>query len=344
MRKFPRIDRYYPNCFVSTAEAYCRYVYGIEGFSRTYANHTIAYRNPHHPIQYASNGVELDLNFSRTPWTMESLFASVEEFYGIRVEETSHARFDDFRRILTEKLASGEPVICDFNLGHMRQRREFQKVFQRHMVCIVGNSSPGGAYLAEDQTMGSISIDAEDLENCFNYNLEAYKNFRTYRPIQAAGQGRSLNRGDFLAVAELNIKNMCERDPSLGLNGFRTFLEELKSFLKSDRFKSPFSIPGFWIFSHERHTVARYLGVLQSDLGLGQESSSVLELQSALETLFKKWFAVDMAIEKSLVTGNPADSARIIPMMEQIYPLEEGVIALWKSAQQFVGNHAERRG
>jgi len=168
---FPRIDRYFPECRIAAIEACSRFLFGVEDFGKLYGRHTFRYVKPPGPITFRDNGVELDLEIHREPLPRTELDSLMRDVYGIRNELVRFVDFQEYRLFCIDSIASGVPVVTNFDLGFIKQRREYGKLKSAHAIVLVGYDAERRQLRVGEQMLGDTVVDFEDFERCFEHRV-----------------------------------------------------------------------------------------------------------------------------------------------------------------------------
>ena len=304
----PRIDRYFPQCWCAVVEVVSKLRFGIEDFGRVYGRHTFQYRKPSGPIAYRQNGVELDLEIHRVPLPEGELPARIEDIYGIRTDLVTFERFDAYSSFVSDSIEARVPVVTSFDLGFLKARREYGKVFTPHIIAVYGLEPKERAILVAEQMLGTTSVDDDDFVRCFEHQLARDGGASVWQLDRVKPSERDLDRHEVVARVEANVRNLASTDETLGLRGLSRFRNDLAEYLASDSFQGrPFSVPGLWVFSHERHIERKWLQAIRH-LCPNDASGIFDEFDILLSKLFTRWLSADYLIEKSLL----ADSGRVL--------------------------------
>ncbi len=325
LREFPRIDRYFPHCKVAALEAIARFGFGVADFSKCYGRHSFVYERPAGLIGFRRNGVELDLELHRASVSEHELEASIEDFYGLSVEAHSFTQLPDFLRFCDERLTQGEPLVVNFNLKFIRQRREYQLVSNPHSVIFTRCAS--GAYAAAEQMIGAVTLDIGDVEACFEHNLQSYGYQEVWQLARHDRVERSLSLVDVRQRVQSNLEILDSTEKGRGLLGLAQFADDIAEYVAKG-LSLPFSVPGLWVFSHERHVVRRWL---QHVARLVPSERQLFEdFDAVLATSFKHWLAVDYLLEKCLVSKNAASLKSLPSYFKLLLEDERAAGELWR--------------
>src|SRR5690242_15441846 len=104
----PRIDRFFPNCFFGLIELAARWKYGLRDIKKAWLNHGFTYDRPPGQLRVRPDGLNLDVTLSSPDVARRQIDASLDHYYGLRVEKTRYEDFDVVVRTLRELLEAGE--------------------------------------------------------------------------------------------------------------------------------------------------------------------------------------------------------------------------------------------
>jgi hypothetical protein len=330
----PRIDRYFPECRIAAIEAVSRFLFGIQDVSKAYGRHTFTYSKPTGPLAFRSNGVDLDLYIHRESLQERELDGLVEDIYGVRNECISFTRLEDYRRFCVDSISSGVPVITNFDLCFIKQRREYRKMRVGHVIVLFGYDATTRQLRAGEQMLGEIAIDLEDFEQCFEHRVAADGAMFVWTLQRLRPNERDFTRAEVAARIQANLDNLAARDDSLGLNALLRFKADLETYLQSPAFRAeakPFAIPGLWVFSHERHILRKWLEAVRP---LCADTAVVDELDQVLGTLFKRWLGADYLLEKCLMSGDGQSLRGLSGHLQEIVKEEQRALEGWQALQR----------
>jgi hypothetical protein len=324
----PRVDRYFPDCWCAVIEAVSRYHFGIDDFGKVYGRHGFHYQRPRANLGYRDNGVELDLEFSRSPVTTEELESSIESLYGIRTDMLTFDRLGALLDYCERSIAEGCPVVLDYDLGFIKQRREYQKVHGVHIVALYELALEERRMLAAEQMLGSIAIDFDDFESCFARRLALHGGMHVWRVSRSRSAERELERDEVRAQVLENVVNLTSTNRAFGLTALSAFRADLRAFLGSAEFQGrPFAIPGLWVFSHERHIERKWLAAVRRTCP--GDGAFFDEFDALLSNLFKGWLGTDYLLEKALLSGNGRGLRALTTFLDELAEAEARASEKW---------------
>lgn len=179
--QFAPIRRKFPCCYVAAIEAVSKsQFYDITDFNKVYGYQTFLYEKESNHIEYDESSSTLNIHFSRDESVMNSVYNSITDLYGVSVEPRSHETLEEYLSFLNHSLDDGVPVMSDFSMGYIKQKRQYLKVFGNHLIIFLSYDAEKKQYLAAEQDDGFVEIDLEDLENCFYSNLKSRGEFLTH--------------------------------------------------------------------------------------------------------------------------------------------------------------------
>jgi hypothetical protein len=337
MDDFPRIDRYFPQCKLAAFEASARFLYGIESFAKIYGRHSFEYqRPPGATLGLRDNGVELDLFFHRVAPEDDELESLVEDIYGIQSTILVFRELELYRRYVLENLRARVPVPTDFDLKFIRERREYGRVSQPHVIVWHAHDPETGGFFAAEQMLGTIRVDRGDLEECFAQKLKSPGGEAVWELTRVRNGQRELERDEVLARCAANISNLTAADESLGLRALARFGNDMSQKVQSETFDGrPFAIPGLWVFSHERHIERKWLAAIEH-LCPNSGRSFLVEFDELLSTLFKHWLAVDYVLEKCLASQNGKALRALPKSLNELVRDEQRALEHWIRLEELV--------
>lgn len=308
----PRIDRYFPHCLFSAVEAVSRLLFGSGDFGKIYGRHSFQYAKPPGPIAYRDNGVELDLLIHREDVPDSELTSLVESIYAVRISGRRLSSAREHREYCLERLRRGLPVITDFDLRFIKERREYGKVSSPHIIVLTGYDPASGVLSGAEQMMGTLSIASEDFDACLRYKVSGEGGIDVFELSSDGRAERRLRRDEVMSQVDANVRNLGSAEPGLGLNALARFRDDIAAYVGSAAFDGrPFHVPGLWVFSHERHIERKWLKAARDTCGEGVRPI-LTELDATLERLFRAWLSTDYLLEKCLASDD-GQSLRNLP-------------------------------
>jgi pimeloyl-ACP methyl ester carboxylesterase len=299
----PRIDRYFPECWCATIEAVASLRFGTADFGKLYGRHSFVYKKKPGAIQFKPNGVDLDLELYREVVPVPELPGLIESIYRIRVEERRLDTLEAYWSTCLDHLRQGVPVVIDFDLRFIAARREYGKVDSPHVIAIYGYDAAERNVLAAEQMLGTTVISWADFQACVAHKLAREGSMRYWEVTRLPGTERDLTREELVTRIESNLANLSSTDEQRGLGALRRFREDLTAYLGGPDFMNrPFSIPGLWVFSHERHIERKWLNAASPFCP--PDSALLRDFDQLLAQLFQGWLNTDYLIEKCLAAEN----------------------------------------
>lgn len=334
----PRIDRYFPDCWCAVIEAASRYHFGVSDFGKIYGRHGFHYQRPPAALGYRDNGVELDLEFSRPPLTTAELESAIDSIYGVRTDVLTFENLDALLDYCESSISEGSPVVLDYDLGFIKERREYGKVHGVHVVALYQIALEERRMTAAEQMLGSISIDLGDFERCFARRLALHGGMHVWRVSRSRPAERELDRDEVRAQVLANVVNLTSTNRALGLTALTAFRADLASFLDSTAFQGrPFSIPGLWVFSHERHIERKWLGAVRQLCP--SEGAFFDDFDALLSSLFRGWLGTDYLLEKALLSGHGRGLRALTTFLGELVELEARASEKWIELERLLAPH-----
>ena len=328
---FPRIDRYFPECRIAAIEAVSRFRFGIEDFGKAYGRYTFTYDAPPGPLAFRSNGIELDLYIHRDPLPDRELDLMLEDIYGVHNELVSFVEFEEYRRFCVENIAARLPVITSFDLGFIKERREYGKILVGHAIVLFAYDANSRQLRAGEQTLGYITVDFEDYERCFEQCVARDGAMFVWTVERQRSTERELSREEVSARIRANLDNLTSPHDGAGLLALNRFRKDLDAYFESPEFLTaakPFAIPGLWVFSHERHILRKWLRAVRP---LCSAPEAVDRLDEVLGSLFNRWLSADYLIEKCLISGDGRPLKRLSSHLVEIAKEEQLALDGWRA-------------
>lgn len=325
----PRIDRFFPQCRFAALEAVAKLRFGIGGFDKVYGRHTFEYQRPAQPISFSSNGVELCLSFYRVEVPDLALEQVIEEVYGIQTRLCTFDAFDRYWAFCSQQLAMATPVTTDFDLFFIKGRREYGVLSSSHVINLYGYRPEAREVLASEQMLGEIVIDAEDFRRCFDHKVSTEGPVRVWELHRTRDGERDLSQEQAVAQVRDNLENLRSPGRSAGIAALRAFRDDMAEFVDNAGAAQPFSVPGIWVFSHERHMERKWLRSIAPLLG-STGRDTLMEFDKVLESLFKRWLSVDYLIEKSLASRDGGALKALPRYLDELIPTETRAMELWE--------------
>lgn len=326
---FPRIDRYFPQCKIAALEANARYLFGVDDFGKIYGRHSFQYQKPEGPIGFRPNGVELDVYIHRVELGELELESLIEDIFGIRTTLVRFRDLEEYRRFCLDSIRRGRPVASDFDLKFISARREYGKVENPHVVVLRGYDPRTRELLAAEQMLGTISIAPRDLEECFAHKLATFGEMHVWELSRVRENVRGLDREEVVQRCRSNLENLTSSDERLGLCGLACFQDDLTRYLAGESFRGkPFSVPGLWVFSHERHIERKWLqAVAETCAPLDRDFLQAFD--DVLSKLFNRWLGIDYLLEKCLASGSGRALKGIPKHLAEIVAEEKVATQMW---------------
>lgn len=332
---FPRIDRYFPECMCAAIEAVARHRFGVHNFGKIYGYHSFRYTKENGPIRFRSNGVQLDLEIHRDLIPDGTLEGAIADIYGVRAEPRRFEDTQNHRSFCAAELRAGDALPIDFDLKFIKERREYGKVDNPHIIVLFDHDPATGTFTAAEQMIGTIQISAEDFERCIAEKIERAGFAEVWQVRNSGDSERSLRRDEVLAQIARNLANLTGSSPHLGLLALDRFCADITEYIRSPDFSAPFSVPGLWVFSHERHITRKWLSSVR--LLCSDAAQPVIDqLDASCEQLFKHWLAADYLIEKCLA-ANSGRALRSFPAyLGKIQAEERRATESWAELHQLM--------
>jgi hypothetical protein len=326
---FPRIDRYFPDCWCATVEAAARHQFQIDDFGKIYGFHSFRYRRPEGPIRFRPNGVELDLELHRAPLSPAQMNASLEDIYGVRTAIVPFADLAHYWEYCRESIGHDVPIVSDFNLKFMQARREYGKVDTPHVIALCGYDPATRSLLAAEQMIGATTISTADFVRCFENTTATAGVMRVWQVTRLPQPERALGRLDVMVRLEENLQNLDATDSTLGLGALRRCRDDVAQYLEGPAFENrPFSVPGLWVFSHERHIQKKWLCSVAALYPNCERLMS--ELDELLSQAFQTWLSTDFLLEKCLASKNGKALRAFPKYLTQALAVEERLRDGWR--------------
>lgn len=326
-----RIRRYYPHCAVAAAEVACRNLTGSPRFDLVYGYHTFELTAGAGKPRLKEGSGECDFSFSREASIGSELWDELAGWYGLI---RGHRPISDLEELIdgvSGSLDAGTPLVVDFDMGFLKGRKEYERIFSKHVVCIIGVDRARRCFTALEQIHGLLEIDFAEFEKCIlrhrevhgAYNLLTFSRRDTQSGMDP--RARALNRID------ANLANIGSASESLGFNALRRFHGILGWLLEiSNADCRPFFIPGMWAFSHERYALPFYVEEVCRLFGVTLRSPP----RKSIDALHKAWLMVDGALEANYASFDSANNSRIAKYFPVIMEYEFRIGDMWQELRE----------
>jgi hypothetical protein len=142
---------------------------------------------------------------------------------------------------------------------------------------------------------------------------------------------RDLSREDVALRVRANLENLTSQDPGRGIAALKRFKSDMDAYLQGPAFLTectPFSIPGLWVFSHERHIHRKWLQAVRP---LCRERGVIDRLDEVCGSLFKRWLRADYLIEKCLMSGDGRSLKGLTNHLAEIVKEEQRAVDGWEA-------------
>lgn len=332
---FPRIERYFPQCKIGVFEAVARFVFGIQDFGKLYGRHTFTYKREPGPIRYHANGVELDLWIHCAPLGELELESAVEDIYGLRFVAQVFQDLKSYVSYCVDNIARGLPVATNFDLKFVADRREYGKVSTPHIIALHGYDARTGSFVAAEQMLGTTTIERHDLEAGLEQVALDWGGMHVWRCVRVRDTERQLTRAEVLANIDANIENLSSSSDALGLSALGRFCADLTEYIASNgNGGRPFSLPGLWVFSHERHVTKKWLSAIEPLCG--DQRALLDDFRTLMTELFNGWLGVDYLLEKCLVAESGKGLRGLSAHLERIMSGERRALEHWQRVREAV--------
>lgn len=333
----PRIEKYFPECFPAAIEAVCKFRFGVGDFGKIYGRHSFRYQRPSEKLRFKENGVELDIDFSCIPFQPADFCRKIEELYAVRVSQLDFESLEEFSDYCVKSIKMNTPVICDFSLGFIKGRREYGKVYTAHIVILYGYEPEASRYLALEQMLGTTTISGKDFQDNFEYFRSGSSKLSAYSLTAAGSKGRELERAEVLSEIEMNLENLRSESDDFGLRAINRLRNDLVEHFKTETYREKsFSIPGVWVFSHERHVLRNWLKATMHLTSPRIAGSFFQEFDALFARLFNGWLSFDFMMEKSLVTGNAKVLGKLPTYLDTLLQDESEAIPNWEKLRELI--------
>lgn len=172
IKTLQKIRRFYPDCFTAVFEAAGKIQFNKTELNNLYGMHTFYYEKQSNKILYDKDGINVNVYFGRDPNIINEVRRRITTIGGIAVKEKKINDFNSLLYKIQNVLSDNKPLVCDFSLGFIKERREFGKVFTPHEICIVGIDQNNEEIFALEQILGLIKIHFNEMKK----NVDYYKN------------------------------------------------------------------------------------------------------------------------------------------------------------------------
>jgi hypothetical protein len=292
----PLADKFFPSCYWGLVELVAKHRFGVPDIKRTWFNHSIVYtRSSDGEAGLSANGLDLELELTSSRYAANNISRKLRDYFGLGVEMARYENYGSLVAAIRDHIAHGEPIISSFDVGFLRTRREFGKIFYFHSLGIVGWDESQQVLLAIDQFHGRIEVPVADLEACFCHTLTQAREFSLTRCVRLPHRPNyGAFKEDLVSDIEVCLENMLSSKHGLGIRGLRLAAQDVLAASRS--VDAPFAIPGMWRIGKDRRCLAMATEHWPSEVPQAQ----LLRLKSKLDVLFGLWFKVELTLETAL--------------------------------------------
>lgn len=319
LRGLPRLDRFFPSCGLGVVELTARARFDVTDIKPCWFASGFEYRRPDELLSLAPReGGELPVHLGVGGGPGRRAWQLLENLYGISVEKQTLATFDAFARWITDSLERDMPALVLMDQSFLPGRARWEGAYSPHMVAVTGVDSHRRSLLITEQVLGRIEWMADDVVSSFERVSDNAENFALGCRKTGPTVSSLVGPRDIIGHLDGCLRNRQSTEPLIGLNGLRLFASDLMHVYET--FQGSFSIPGMWIFSHDRHAFRRTLMYWRQ--ALPSQRAMLNQLDAHLGLCFEEWFAVDMCVESSVRSG-AAKMAEGVDRVARIVELEE---------------------
>lgn len=324
-----RIRRYYPHCAVAAAEIACLHMHDSPRFDFIYGYHTFELSAQDPVVHIAEGSGECNYSFSRESWINSAVWEEMSQWYGIVRGHRPVRALAEVVEGVKSSLATGIPLVIDFDLGFLRGRKEYGRIFSKHVVCIIGIDEANRKVTALEQIQGLIEIDFSDLEKCITRHQEVHGAYNILRFSKLDVSMDPLERAK--ARIRANLGNLESATPDRGLKALAAFRAVFSQTLAlSESASAPFYIPGAWTFSHERYAQPFFVAGICKRFGINLKSP----YHKDFDVLHRAWLMVDGAMETNYASYDKENGARIAKYLPIISDYEARLVGMWHELLQ----------
>lgn len=325
----PRLDRFFPSCGLGLVELTARGRFGAKDIKPCWFATGFHYTRPEVGLAVPQNSGELPVHIGvgagpgRRAWTL------LESLYGISVEKLALSTFEAFASWITESLRNDMPALVLMDQNFLPGRAGWDGPYSPHMVAVTGVDTQKNALLVSEQVLGKVEWSADGVISSFERVSRNAENFALSCRQIGAISSRLVEPEDVAGHLDECLANRYSAETGIGLNGLRQFVSDVRHAYEACR--SPFSVPGMWIFSHDRHALRRSLSYWE--LALPNQRALLKRLDAVLASCFEEWFAVDMCIESS-TRGGADKMAEGVERLSRTVELEERLTLILAELRQ----------
>jgi hypothetical protein len=335
---YPPIRRYFPDCFWSTIESALKFQYQHREFDRVFGFHTFHYQRGQ-DINVDPQTTDLNLYFGRDESWLPHIPKFVKRHHRVKIKQKKARSIKDFQKILREKLERREPVVSDFNLGFIRESRKYGQSYEHHYIAIIAIEEGTGTMIAAEQDYNIINIPHDDFIAGLERNIRQFRCVNYYVATPKHPTPAPIKKKTARLIVDHNLGNLNSNDGNSGLQALDLFRADLEAFVSDYHHQQPFHIPGLWSHGHERFMLGPFIKAIVEDLNLDVPGDFIPNTEALFDDLHKKWFAIDMLIEKNYIRFKKKNLDRIVAILSDISRLEARAADLWGQ----IKNRLDRR-
>jgi hypothetical protein len=321
-----RIDSFSPNCLMGTAGAVARVMFGVPNLSKLFFNHSYVYRAPPVGLCLHAGSDILEATFTRElPLTKEAFLDRLARYYGITFLHKPYTEFgaltDDLARLAAQRL----PVLSEIDFFHVPGHPFYRQHHDGHMMIVTGRGHTPGTLRVVEAVFGEQDFPLTDYRAAFEDARCRGRPFYLVSLEQFEKRDRPLDAEAILSDLERSLTNLESPQAGQGRQALAHFAEDFARFHDENSAspQRPFLIPGVWAFMCTAMNNARFLAELAAEAALDNLAEIVEWLRRKMFWLNKKWFAFNLAMERSMQERAFALTAKMPKVLSEIVARED---------------------
>lgn len=219
--------------------------------------------------------------------------------YGISAHRHDFVSVEEMAQWIAHALASDVPALVTIDQSFLAERSRWRGNYSPHMVAVVGLDPSTATLDLVEQVYGRIRWSLDDFVASFCSVSSNGKNFALECLFNEPTSGSSLSAPDIVQHLDSCLSNLRSSEEGLGLNALRTMVRDASHAYET--FRRPFTLPGLWIFSHDRHALRRSLHYWR--LAAPGQTELFTKLERTLGACFDHWLTADSQIEHGINHG-----------------------------------------
>lgn len=307
-----------PNCDVALLEVYARWKFGISDLDRAYFSHGFVYEPPSATCPAIGDDGVLNLSLRNTDHAGRLYREKLRRFYGLDWDSRAYDRFDSLLLDIHSALRVGQLVMSSFDLGFLKAHRAYGISHGPHSICPIGLDVEASVVFAIGNIGGQLAIPLSDYEACFEY-LRSQAEEVTLRWCNRISD-EVLWPGPLEIRADLkqSLAHLFADHPHSGLSGLQNGVTAIQWAV--DHLHRPFSVPGLWTLSHDRHNLRSHVATWhETELA---SRATLSELDDLVNELCTSWNKAEILTQDALANDDLAPMRELHHLLSRLLDKE----------------------